>query len=41
MRRNVNQENIEGRVYDHDLTLKTVQNQKITERIIRIKVKKY
>ena len=27
MRRNVNQENIEGRVYEHDLTLKTVQNQ--------------
>ena len=28
MRRNVNQEVIEGRVYEHDLTLKTVQNQK-------------
>jgi len=27
MRRNVNTENIEGRVYEHDLTLKTVQNQ--------------
>ena len=27
MRRNVNQEVIEGRVYEHDLTLKTVQNQ--------------
>ena len=27
MRRNVNQEAIEGRVYEHDLTLKTVQNQ--------------
>lgn len=27
MRKNVNTENIEGRVYDHDLTLKTVQNQ--------------
>lgn len=27
MKRNVNQEAIEGRVYDHDLTLKTVQNQ--------------
>ena len=28
MRKNVNQETIEGRVYEHDLTLKTVQNQK-------------
>lgn len=27
MRKNVNTENIEGRVYEHDLTLKTVQNQ--------------
>ena len=27
MRKNVNMENIEGRVYEHDLTLKTVQNQ--------------
>ena len=27
MRKNLNQEVIEGRVYDHDLTLKTVQNQ--------------
>lgn len=27
MKRNVNQEVIEGRVYEHDLTLKTVQNQ--------------
>ena len=27
MRRNVNQETIEGRVYEHDLTLRTVQNQ--------------
>lgn len=27
MRKNINQENIEGRVYEHDLTLKTVQNQ--------------
>ena len=26
MRKNVNTENIEGRVYEHDLTLKTVQN---------------
>ncbi len=26
MKRNVNQENIEGRVYEHDLALKTVQN---------------
>lgn len=28
MRKNLNTENIEGRVYEHDLTLKTVQNQK-------------
>ena len=27
MRRNVNQETIEGRVYEHDLAVKTVQNQ--------------
>ena len=27
MRRNINTETIEGRVYEHDLTLKTVQNQ--------------
>ena len=27
MRKNVNQENIEGRVFEHDLALKTVQNQ--------------
>lgn len=27
MRKNMNTENIKGRVYDHDLTLKTVQNQ--------------
>ena len=27
MRKNINTENIKGRVYDHDLTLKTVQNQ--------------
>ena len=27
MRKNVNKETIEGRVYEHDLTLKTVQNQ--------------
>ena len=27
MRRNINQETIEGRLYDHDLTIKTVANQ--------------
>lgn len=27
MRKNVNKENIEGRVYEHDLVIKTVQNQ--------------
>lgn len=27
MRKNVNQENIEGRVFEHNLTIKTVQNQ--------------
>lgn len=30
MRKNINTENIEGRVYEHDLTLKTVQNQQST-----------